>query len=54
MKRLPSIAKALTWDALKLYWELLVTMVPVLILVKAGVELGLLEGLVYLLDPVIQ
>lgn len=52
MKRLPSIAKALTWDALKLYWELLITMVPVLILVKAGVELGLLEGLVYLLDPV--
>lgn len=52
MARLLTTAKTIGLDALRLYRELLVTMVPVLILVKVAVEFGLLEGLTYVLDPV--
>lgn len=46
--------KALTKDALSLYGELLKTMIPVMILVQAGVQFGLIEQLAQLFEPMMN
>lgn len=49
-KTLTSLAK----DALSLYWELLLTMVPVMILVRIGVEFGLIEQMAHAFEPIMS
>ena len=51
---MPHPVKALTKDALSLYGELLKTMVPVMILVQAGVQFGLIEQLAHLFEPLMS
>ncbi|MBL4615120.1 MAG: nucleoside recognition protein [Magnetovibrio sp.] len=50
---LPAVGK-LSKDTLALYWELLIVMVPVMILVRIGVEFGLIDELAQVFEPVMN
>ena len=54
MTRLKSLAMATFTDSCKLYWELLKIMVPVMILVEAGIRMGLVELVSSLCAPVMD
>lgn len=54
ISRTLNAARSITKSALKLYWELLLAMVPVMILVRIGVEYGLIDYLAIAFEPLMN